>query len=361
VTDYFEIDFLDVEAKKSGDAITIRYQVGNYWYVHVVDGGFQETGDSVVAHIRKYYGNPSHINHVVLTHSDGDHAGGLRSVLERYKVETLWMLRPWAYASDLLRRFPGVSSAANLERILKDAYPNIAALEEIALTRGIPIAEPFQGAQIGAFFVMAPSRNRYLDLIARSECTPASDAKGLLWSLSSILRTSIGYANVMARAVWGQETFSPQGVSAENEMSVVQYARIADTTILLTADAGREALDEVITYAPRVGLLLPGIDRFQVPHHGSRRNVSTDILDRILGPRLSSPVASGQERFTALISSAKQDQAHPRKAVVRAMIHRGARVIATEGMSRYTYRNVPLRPGWVAADSLPYPDDEETD
>jgi beta-lactamase superfamily II metal-dependent hydrolase len=361
MTDYFEIDFLDVESKKSGDAIAIRYQVGQYWYVHVVDGGFQATGDSVVNHINQYYGNPTLINNVVLTHSDGDHAGGLRTVLESYRVEALWMLRPWSYAAELLHRFPRVASVANLERILRDAYPNIAALEEIAVRRRIPIVEPFQGARIGAFRVLAPSRQRYLDLIARSECTPESDAKGPLFTLASLLRKGAGHVAQLARAAWGQETFSADGVSAENEMSVVQYGYIADTKILLTADAGREGLSEAIGYAPFAGLALPGIDRFQVPHHGSRRNLSSDILDRLLGPRLPAPLAPGTERIVALISSAKEDEAHPRKSVIRAMVHRGAKVIATEGISVCTSRNAPPRAGWSEMPSLPYPEEEERD
>lgn len=361
MTDYFEIDFLDVESTKSGDAITIRYGIGNYWYLHVVDGGFQATGDAIITHIAQYYGSPSYINHVVLTHPDGDHAGGLRTVLETYAVGALWMLRPWLYASELLPHFPRVASATNLERILRDAYPNIVALEEIAVRKGIPILEPFQGAMIGAFTVLAPSRQRYLNLVTRSECTPESDAKGPLFSLASLLRKSAAYAVQLARAAWGQETFSPEGVSAENEMSVVQYARLADTRILLTADAGREALTEAIAYAPFVGLRLPGIDRFQVPHHGSRRNVSSDILDRLLGPRLSGPVPPGTERWTAFISSAKEDEAHPRKAVIRAMVHRGAKVIATEGITVCTSQNASPRPGWVPLPSLPYPEEEERD
>jgi hypothetical protein len=360
MTDYFEIDFLDVESKKSGDAITLRYCVGGNTYIHVVDGGYQSTGDSIVGHIAEYFDNPAFINHVVLTHSDSDHAGGLRTVLERYRVGTLWMLRPWLYTAELLPRFPQVPSASRLERLLRDAYPNIVALEEIALKRGIPIAEPFQGYAIGAFVVMAPSKTRYLELIARSDCTPESDAKrGAVIQLAELLRKAASYAANLVRAAWGEETFSPEGVSAENEMSVVQYALLLQQKILLTADAGREALEEVIAYAPYVGLPLPGIDRFQVPHHGSRRNLSTEILDRLLGARLGSPLPSGQERFTAIISSAKEDEAHPRKAVIRAMIHRGARTVATEGRSVRTSLNAPMRLNWSTVAPMAYPHEQE--
>ena len=105
-------------------------------------------------------------------------------------------------------------------------------------------------------------------------------------------------------------------------MSVVQYANLCGKRILLTGDAGRGALWEAASYAPSVGLALPGLDRFQVPHHGSRRNVSTAVLDHWLGERLESQPESGKELFTSMISASKEDKGHPRKAVVRALIHR---------------------------------------
>ena len=58
MSDFYEIDFLDVNSKRSGDAITLRYELDGDTYIHVVDGGFQKTGDSVVEHINKYYNKP---------------------------------------------------------------------------------------------------------------------------------------------------------------------------------------------------------------------------------------------------------------------------------------------------------------
>ena len=361
--EFFEIDFLDVESDKSGDAIAIRYEIGGRTLIHVVDGGFQDTGESLAAHIRKFYGAPRRIDHVVATHPDGDHAGGLRTILEQFEVGALWMLRPWLYAAEIIGRFENFVSIENLERRMKECYPNIATLEEIALRRNIPILEPFQGAAIGAFQAMAPTRARYLDLVVASERTP--EARGVRRdagaAIAALLARTAAKVAAFVKATWGAEAFSPDEVSAENEMSVVQYASLCGKRILLTADAGRSALTEAADYAPLAGLALPGIDRFQVPHHGSRRNVTTELLDRWLGPRLAARPARGQELFSALISSAKKDEAHPRKAVVRAMIHRGAAVVTTEGQSVRTSMNAPKRDGWNPVTPLPYPDEQEED
>jgi len=357
-SDYLEVDFLAVETTKSGDAITIRYNMNGAPFIHVVDGGFLDMGEKIKEHIDFYYTNQTYIDHVVLTHPDQDHANGLRYVLENCDVRNLWMNRPWLYAAELLPRFKNYTNADNLAARLRECFPSAAALEDIANAEGIPIHEAFQGQGIGVFHVMAPSRSRYLDLIVEHEKTPApvkesAMASGLIEALTGFAKAAVN----LVKAAWGAEVFSDQPTSRQNEMSVVQYTNFNGTKFLLTGDAGREALEEVIAYAPSIGLALPGIDRFQVPHHGSRRNVSTEILDTLLGERLSSPTST--YNFNAMISSAKEDKDHPRKSVVRAMHHRGGFVAATEGNSLSSGVNAPARAGWNAADGLPYYEDQE--
>lgn len=358
MADYFEIDFLDVEAKKSGDAIPIRYSLNGTTRIHVTDGGFQDTGDILIEYIKKYYDAPSFIDAVVVTHPDGDHEGGLRKLFEEYEIGELWMLRPWLYADELIDRFKRFTSIDNLVKRLKELYPNLTALEELAEEHDVTIYEPFQGATIGHFVVMAPTKVRYLDLVVESDKTPEPTK---VEQLSLAKAAGLVFEKVVAfiRAVWGKETFPEDDTSAENNMSVIQYANLCGEKILLTGDAGRAALEEAADYAPYVGLSLPGIDRMQVPHHGSRHNVSTEILDRWIGPRLREKPQNDACKFSAIVSASKLDEDHPRKSVVRAFIHRGGRVITTEGGSKRTGHNAPVREGWVTAEPVPYPEEEE--
>lgn len=361
MSDFFEIDFLNLDSDKSGDAIALRYRIGGVTRIHVIDGGLQDTGNSVVEHINKYYGAPRLIDAVIVTHPDGDHAGGLRAVLEAYNVAELWMLRPWLYANELLSRFTRYTNVANLVRRFRDIYPNIAALEELAKQNDTHIYEPFQGAKIGCFTVLAPTKTTYLDLLLSSEKTPEKTAyaDNSRLRLASLVFEKAAAAVSFIAAAWGIEVFARDDTSAENNMSVIQYANLCGDRILLTGDAGRRALSEAADYAPLAGLALPGIDRIQVPHHGSRHNVSTEILDRWLGQRLRARPESGKETSTALISASKRDKDHPRRSVVRAFIHRGARVVTTGGEHLRTAHNAPNRDGWHAAVPLPYPDDQE--
>jgi beta-lactamase superfamily II metal-dependent hydrolase len=357
VPDFYEIDFLPVHRSDSGDAISVRYQIGEHLSVHVIDGGYESTAEAFAQHIRDNYGT-DHINRVVVTHPDQDHAEGLAPILEQFTVDELWMLCPWDYASQLLPHFARYNSVESLRARLRDDYPYIAALEEIATRRGIRIREPFQGAQIGPFTVLAPSPQRFLELILESERTPQRSVRSrslLGEAYQAIARPIVNFI----KAGWGSEKFSPEPTSVENEMSVIQYATLCGHKVLLTGDAGRDGMTEAADYAPNVGLSLPGVAKFQVPHHGGRRNVSTELLDRWLGPRLPQKLPEGEELFTAMISSAKEDPEHPRKAVLRGLMHRGARIATTEDGAFRTQRDAPLREGWVPLKQPAYPDEQE--
>ena len=299
----------------------------------------------------------------MVTHCDRDHTGGLATVLEQMDVGILWMLRPWEYAEELLPRFATYTSADRLRARLKGIYSKLVELEEIANRKDILILDPFQGATIGAFTVMAPSRARYLDLIVASDNTPESVDEAVATPgdrLRALARAAMKKVAQFVAAMWGEEVFSTEETSAENEMSVVQFARLSNDRILLTADAGRGALTEAADYAPMVGLVLPGLDKVQIPHHGSRRNVSTAILDRWLGPRLRAKPAAGQETFSAIVSSAKADPNHPRSSIKRAFIHRGGAVFETESRSIQTHGGaVPQRDGWSPVTPVDYPGSQE--
>ena len=68
----------------------------------MVDGAYAETGERIVEHIRTHYGRGFHINHMVLSHADNDHATGLVEVMKKMEVKNLWMNRPWLFAAETL-------------------------------------------------------------------------------------------------------------------------------------------------------------------------------------------------------------------------------------------------------------------
>src|SRR4051794_3375997 len=95
----FEIDFLPVEAgEKSGDAIAFRIWNDQATYIFAIAGGYPDSGDALVEHIKRYY--KTDIIHVaILTHPDNDHASGMLRVVERMDVKNVWMHRPWTHGN----------------------------------------------------------------------------------------------------------------------------------------------------------------------------------------------------------------------------------------------------------------------
>ena len=216
------------------------------------------------------------------------------------------------------------------------------------------IDEPFQGAYIGPFRVLAPSPARYLQLLIQSEKTPKEAPVGILTGLMKAATPIIRFI----KAGWGSEKFSAEATSVENEMSVIQYAVLCGDKILLTGDAGRDGLTEAAHYAVNNGHWVP-VNKFQAPHHGGRHNLSSELLDFWVGPPLAQMVPQGQEKFETVISAAKEDTAHPRKAVLRALRHRGGFILTTEQKPIILQRNSTRT--WTMAVNVPYPDEQEED
>jgi beta-lactamase superfamily II metal-dependent hydrolase len=130
----FEIDFLPAgNGDRSGDAIAVRYGQPGAYTVVVYDGGTQESASKLVEHIRKYY-QTSHIDHVVSSHPDADHASGLSVILEQLTVGTLWLHRPWHYSHVIIDyfkdgRITNQSLKARLQENMSAAYQ----LEQLAI------------------------------------------------------------------------------------------------------------------------------------------------------------------------------------------------------------------------------------
>ena len=354
-----EIDFLAVgDGERSGDAIALRYADGHSYRIHVIDGGDQAAGQRMVGHIRKYYGNPRYIDAVICTHGDDDHSSGLREVINSFEVGGIWMNRPWLYANLIIGSFKDRRmTVASLERHLREEYPILEEIEAIATERRIPIYEALQGAAVGAFEILAPTRSRYLNLIPEFSRTPEqseSHQSHQRAGSNPILR-----AARLVRAVaewvaetWGIETLEKHvETSASNESSVVQLATLGSERILLTGDAGVISLSEAADYAKSRGYDLPGIDVIQVPHHGSRHNVSPASLDLWLGRPLPK---AGTRGTAAYVSVGKESKTHPRKKVVNAFIRRGSKVYSTKGTSVWHHIETPLRQGWGAAAALEF-------
>ena len=353
----YEIDFLPVgQGEKSGDAIAIRH--GNLHgsrseqRVIVIDGGTKDSGQKLVDHIQTYYGT-NEVDLVICTHSDGDHSSGLSVVVENLTVKRLWMHCPWNHSSRIRDAFrDGRLSNDGLSRRFQEALAHARTLEQLALSKGIPITEPFSDGTASTCLteltVLGPSRDYYCELLPQFDCMPA---------MKSVAENFLGRMAESVKAVaesWGWETLTEppdgQGTRPENNSSVVLLLQVDGQNLLFTGDAGVPALEHAVDVAEANGIDLKGCAFQQIPHHGSRRNVGPDILDRIVGPIGATP------GFKTVFVSASVGGApkHPAKKVTNAYQRRGATVVATQGGAIYHHSKGAARWGYGPVAPVPF-------
>lgn len=358
-----EVEFLPVgTGAKAGDAIVVRYGDDASYKLMLVDGGHAETGAKIVDHLCTYFGPCPVLEHVVLTHSDGDHASGIRKVLEEVPVQHLWMHIPWLLAENSRDLFADKRwTSAGLERAVRNEYSIISEIFDLAVEKGCQIHLPFEGQDIGPFRVMSPTALAYRFLLPQFEKTPEPDEQAIKdahwWlgkesSLRKFLEAAKAAVHGWISESWYDERLRDGGVtSASNETSVILYGTFGSKRVLLTGDAGVNALTWSADYADRIGLPLRQFTFVQIPHHGSRRNVGPTILNRLLGPIVAEGTPA---RFSAFVSAPPNDASHPRRIVLNAFKRRGGSIVATQGRSKIHYGGFARRSGYGSADELPF-------
>jgi beta-lactamase superfamily II metal-dependent hydrolase len=342
----YEVDFIAVgQGSRNGDAFALRY--GNLFgsraeqAVVVIDGGTLDSAQQLVQSIRTHY-QTNEVQFVVSTHLDADHASGLSVVLEQMDVKNLLLHRPWEHAGEIRSFFAnGQITMANLAEKLKRSLQNVKDLETIANRKKIPITEPFAGVSTtdGAMLVLGPDEEYYESLICHFHRTP--EAKESL-----IARAFAAASERLSRVLesWDHETLGEpeeNATSPENNSSTILLFTVDNQRLLFTGDAGVPALTRAADFAALRGIPLDGSKLFQVPHHGSRRNVGPSILNRVkAASSFISCCADGAPK-------------HPSQRVVNALSRRGSQVYPTKGRHIWERCQAPERPNWSTIQPAP--------
>ncbi|MEL6109113.1 MAG: MBL fold metallo-hydrolase [Planctomycetota bacterium] len=355
-----EIDFIAVgDGERSGDAIAVRW--GNLsgspaeQSVIVIDGGNVSSGEDLVNRVRSDYGS-HHIDAVISTHPDADHAKGLATVMNQFSVGALWLHQPWNRANDIHDLvLDGRVTPASLESRIKTALSAAYDLERIAEDRNIDIWEPFAGLPIehngATFHVLGPSEEYYSELLPQFDDVPVTKL-AMATEAKSLMVANAADNILAAYQSWSEETLvePTEKIRAENNSSVILLMQYEGRQVLFTADAGVEALTFAYQRALALGIDLKDCTFIQIPHHGSRRNVGPEILDSIVGNVL--PYGSTPTK-TAYVSCAANSPKHPSAKVLNAFTRRGAAAYATRGSSiRYSW-NAPARLNWSPLAPIP--------
>lgn len=341
----YEIDYIPVgTGEKGGDAIAIRY--GDFsspttQNIIVIDGGTKDSGKKLVEHIKTYY-NSAYIDVVIASHLHSDHISGLTEVLENFTVGKLVVHTPWDHTSAIKKMTKTTSTIGALQTKLEKSVSGLSELVDLATSKNITIQSPFQGEHIiqGQLAVLGPSKNYYQELLANFGITPeAKEQHKIGGLLSSVGKSVISW---VAEALH-IETLSDDyaDTDSENNSSLVLLLALdmGNGTVdrfMFTGDAGKGALTKVIEYCDGQNYSLEGINFFDVPHHGSKRNVGPTILNRI------------KPKVAFISCPPDGDPKHPSRKVVNALIRRGCAVHKNHQGNTINHNsgNVPARVGW---------------
>jgi len=231
-----EIEFLPVgSASKPGDAIVVRYGETDAYELMTIDGGNLDSGKLVVEHVRNNFGENAGIKHAVLTHSDADHASGLREILDGLPVENLWLHMPWGVVSEARKYLADTKSSDDeLTRKIVREYDIIAEIVTKASKKTTKIYMPFAGHTIGPFQVLSPYKSFYTALMPQFDRTPDPDqaaiAAAQMWIGKQPSFIKVVADKVAAKVqkwieeTWAKERLKDGGVTnPSNESSVILY------------------------------------------------------------------------------------------------------------------------------------------
>lgn len=334
----YEIDYIPVgTGEKGGDAITFRY--GDFsdptkQNVVVIDGGTKDSGKKLVEHIKEHY-NTSHVDLVIASHLHTDHISGLTEVLDGLSVGKLAVHAPWEHTQAIKKMTVTSTSADKLATRLEKSLAGLSTLIDLAGTKKIPIIQPFQGEEIlDGIYVLGPSKAYYQQLLANFGVTPEAKEEHKIEKIVTVAKEAITW---IAEALH-IETLSDDhpDTDAENNSSLIILAVLDGKKFLFTGDAGKDALTKVTEYTDSINYAISGIDFFDVPHHGSKRNLGPTILNK-LAPK---------QAFISCPPSG--DPKHPSRKVVNALIRRNCKVHTNKNGMTLCHRgpNTPARAGW---------------
>lgn len=338
-----EVEFIPVgEKTDTGDAILCHFtQPGTTTdRIVLVDGGFTDTADNIVLHVQKYY-NTSRIDLMVCTHPDDDHINGLFGVLDQLDVTELAIYSPSAhgYTSDDVKA------------------GKVNDLIELAISKGTKVTTTaFAGTEFlsGAITVAGPTRDYYDTLLSDQVTKDTLAAKG--WAVLRASASAIRNAISSLGSDPGEGTLTDNGgTTARNNSSIVLDVQVDGYRVLLTGDAGAPALERAADYLNLSGRSSVGVPNFiDVPHHGSRHNLTTAVMDKIAGP-----IVGAIKQRTAFVSVGKEADDFPRAEVANAFTRRGYSVCATRGQTIRWSRGAEPRSNWTALTPIPWLDPSE--
>jgi beta-lactamase superfamily II metal-dependent hydrolase len=284
-----------------GDSLILSYGAPEHPRYILIDGGPSDTyDDHLKIVLEKIRDQGSQLDRVILSHVDDDHVNGLLDFFQdmqwqrsRNKPETIGVSGLWL---NTFSQTLGNQVTTALERSMDEA----GEMRALMPTSGNRARSIRQGSQLTgrAATLDIPLNPDFAGegLICSENAQEPIEFANLKLHVVSPTQTSLGalqedwekwlkkQAEKQAALEEGaaERAASDADASVPNLSSIMLMAEADGKTMLLTGDG---LGDHLLQGLEQAGLLPPAgrlhVDVFKLPHHGSVRNVSPELFDRV--------------------------------------------------------------------------------
>lgn len=298
----FSIDMLSLG---NADCNIIWTKEGNSDFVTIIDGGNPKDAKTIIEHFESYikpYISADSPILIINTHPHADHIGGLIDLVHYFKnkIVRFYYNDPTDYIDEAKRNEIKSLNESFLysNRRVQKLFASLQQsdnLSDVLAQYGIAKLEAFSDNTLdhNLFEFVGPSRTFYLEQLGYF-----TNIDNLKTSGSNIQPES--EINEVQEGLNSCEIVDEKNdASAENLTSVLtKFVDSSNRKYLFTADAGVDSFES----AESNGFDIRNLHICQLPHHGSRRNISTNWIGNF-NPKQFWVSANGSKK-------------HPRKAVI---------------------------------------------
>jgi len=319
------------------DAIFIRHYVNEKPYVVLIDAGNVGDWETIKTHLNTHY-NTNTINLAICTHPDKDHIGGFFGLLEDedISISEFWLIDPAKYLDENdIKHYRTREGAMNAVRqIFNKPNDESQNLIDILVDRkDIKAKTVIAGTKhsILPLKVVAPIADYYGEVVKNMvvdyECAKVyDDADTTEYDEAEQISVDTAKSSI--------DTCNDDPSPYNQSSIVLLYEPESGKKVLFTGDTSRASLVQMTKDYPEI----KNIDLLKVPHHGSKHNLNSAIID-ILQPKTSYVSARGCKK-------------HPSSAVVNYLSKYG-NVYSTHKCTGFIHRaNNISRPNTKSANPL---------
>lgn len=269
----------EYEVLKVGDAdaILIRHYVGDEQFIVLIDAGNASDAAIIKKHLYNYYGC-YYIDLAICTHPDSDHKDGFFDLLQDNEIiiDTFWLTDPAAYLDeDDLQRYRSKENATKAVRKIwqKSMDPQLNLID-LALERCKSVFNVINGYKhhILPISIVGPSSEYYSEVVKKM--VEEYGIKTYLDSAKEAYDEAFKIDEVDIKSVIdNEEDSSPYNASS----LIILYEPEDGKKLLFAGDANTTSLQMMLDNYK----WLRNVDLLKVPHHGSRRNLNTSIIEAL--------------------------------------------------------------------------------